>query len=80
MSGEGMEWFINFQLDILKNYIQMMPKVYRKRNRNSIVVRDILMYRTSTAGHTSCIRKCIELGIDPDGYNFNEWRMKNEQY
>jgi hypothetical protein len=68
--GCEIDWFIKFQLDILRNYIDMMPKTYRKRNRNSVVVRDILMYRKNTAGQTSCIKKCIELGIDPDGYDF----------
>ena len=68
--SEGMEWFYELQIDILHNFIEMMPKVYRKRNCNWIVVRDILLYRTTTSGKTSCIKKCLELGIDPFGYTF----------
>jgi len=56
------------ELNILKNFLSMMPKVYRERNTNWIVVRDILLDGTSTAGRTSCIAKCRELGIDPCGH------------
>jgi hypothetical protein len=55
------------ELRILNNFINCMPKVYRQRSTNTVVVRDILMNGTSTAGKGSCIKKCIELGIDPDG-------------
>lgn len=58
---------LEYELRILKNFIDMMPKIYRKRNQNYVVVRDILMNRSSTAGKTSCIYKCVELGIDPYG-------------
>lgn len=54
---------------VLKNFICMMPKTYRQRNINWIIVRDILLANTSTSGSTSCRNKCIELGIDPDGYS-----------
>jgi hypothetical protein len=56
------------ELRILCNFIRKMPKVYRNRNHNWVAVRDILMSGTSTAGMTSCIEKCRELGIDPYGY------------
>lgn len=56
------------ELRILRNFINCMPNTYRKRNCNWVVVRDILMNGTSTAGRTSCIRKCVELDIDPYGY------------
>lgn len=56
------------ELIILKNFIDIMPKAYRKRTQNWVVVRDILLNRTSTAGQTSCIKKCRELVIDPYGY------------
>lgn len=56
------------ELRILRNFIRMMPKTYRKRTMNRTVVRDILMAGTSTMGSNSCVGKCIELNIDPDGY------------
>lgn len=52
----------------IKNYLKMMPKVYRKRNMNLVVVRDLLMNGTSTAGMTSCIEMCREIGVDPYVY------------
>lgn len=56
------------EIRILRNYISNMTKVYRQRNRNWVVVKDILMQGTSTAGRTSSIAKCIELGINPDAH------------
>lgn len=56
------------ELDIIENFIHAMPKTYRARNHNHVVVRDILLRKTSTAGMTSCVMKCYELGIDPYGY------------
>ena len=53
------------ELRILENFIYNMPKVYRARNANWCIVRDILLNGTSTAGSTSCRQKCIDLGIDP---------------
>ena len=55
----------NTELRILHNYISNMSKAYRQRNDNASVVHDILLSGTSTAGRTSCIAKCRELGIDP---------------
>jgi len=55
-------------LRIIRNFLEHMPKVYRLRNSNWVVVRDILMNGTSTSGCTSCCEKCRELGIDPYGY------------
>lgn len=57
-----------YEKNILKNFINCMTKAYRLRTPNQAVVRDILLNGTSTAGQTSCIRRCIELNIDPDGY------------
>ena len=59
------------ELRILENFIDCMPNAYRKRNRNQAVVRDILLAGTSTMGSTSCYKKCLELGIDPDGYSID---------
>ena len=53
------------ELRIVRNFLDMMTKAYRARNPNYVVVRDILMHRTSIAGMASCINKCRELGIDP---------------
>lgn len=59
------------ELRILRNFLDHMTKVYRQRHSNWVVVRDILMNGTSTAGRTSCITKCIELGIDPYGHTLD---------
>lgn len=59
-------------LRILNNFIDMMPKIYRKRNDNINVVRDIILRRTFTAGQTSCIELCRALGIDPFGHDFRQ--------
>ena len=56
----------NDELRIVKNFLDNMPKTYRRRNANWSVVQDILMQGTRTAGHTSCCEKCRELGIAPD--------------
>jgi hypothetical protein len=56
------------EMNIIKNFLRMMPKVYRERHTNWVVVRDILLSGTSTAGRTSCIEKCLQLGIDPCGH------------
>jgi hypothetical protein len=56
------------ELNILRNFIQKMSKVYRHCNQNWVIVRDLLMSGTNTGGMTSCIEKCRELGIDPYGY------------
>lgn len=60
---------VELEIRLLKNYLSNMPKVYRFRNQNWVVVRDLLMTGTSHAGQTSCIMKCRELGIDPYGYD-----------
>lgn len=57
-----------FELRVLRNHISNMTKTYRSRKQNFEIVRDILMRGTSTAGMTSCIAKCRELGIDPYAY------------
>jgi len=56
------------ELRILRNFIKKMPKVYRERNHNWCVVRDILLTGTNHSGMTSSIAKCVEIGIDPYGY------------
>lgn len=60
------------ELRILDNFIRNMTKTYRNRHQNWVVVRDILMAGTPTAGSTSCIQKCIDIGINPDGYNLEK--------
>lgn len=56
------------EIQIVKNYIYHKPKVYRQKNMNWVVVRDILMSGTRNMGSTSCIEKCRELEIDPYAY------------
>lgn len=57
------------ELRILKNYISNMPKVYRKRNCNWVIVQELIMIGTSKAGMTSSIEECYRLGIDPYGHS-----------
>lgn len=70
----------NNELRILKNFLYCMPKIYARRNANYCIVRDILMQGTSTAGMTSCIAKCRELGIDPYGYNLEPEKDDGRTY
>lgn len=67
-----------YELRIIENFLDCMSKAYRKRTNNWRVVRDILMYRTSTAGSTSCIAKCRELDIDPWGYDLKPRKGEDE--
>jgi hypothetical protein len=60
------------EMRIVMNFIGCMTKAYRLRTPNWVVVRDILMNRTYTAGRTSCIAKSRELDIDPWGYDLNK--------
>ena len=60
------------ELRMLKNYISMMPKTYRKRNANYKIVMDLITNGTSYAGQTSAIEKCNAIGIDPWGYELKE--------
>lgn len=59
-------------LRILRNFLENMTKAYRKRSVNWVVVQDILMAGTTTAGSTSCIAKCRDIGIDPWGYTLEQ--------
>ena len=65
----------DMELRILKNHIELMPKVYRKRNQNWVIVKDLLQAMTSKGGRSSSISKCYELGLDPDDYQLEnkEW-------
>ena len=55
-------------LQLLRNFVGMMPKTYRKRNSNMTIVGDLLLNGTDHSGSTSCHSKCYELGIRPHGY------------
>ena len=57
-----------YELRIIRNFLSCMTKAYRRRTLNWVVVQDILMQGTSTAGATSCITKCREIGIEPYEY------------
>ena len=57
-----------------------MPKTYRKRTWNWVVVSDILLSGTRTAGRTSCCAKCIELGIDPMGYTLDQKESETKKH
>ena len=62
------ETILEMQYRLLRNFIDHMPKTYRKKTMNWVIVRDFLQWGTSKGGSTSSIAKCRELGIDPDGY------------
>lgn len=53
---------------ILRNFISSMPKVYRARNQNWVIVQTLITSGTNHAGHTSAIKECLRIGIDPDGF------------
>lgn len=59
---------IETELRLIKNFLDCMTKAYRNRTVNWVVVRDLIMSGTSTAGKTSCIVECQRIGIDPWGY------------
>ncbi|MEG1365685.1 MAG: hypothetical protein RSC96_00555 [Oscillospiraceae bacterium] len=61
------------ELRVLESFIRNMPKAYRKRTHNWVVVNDILL---PALGQTSCIDKCKELGIKPFGYTLE--RVKDD--
>lgn len=58
---------------VLLNFIDCMPKAYRKRTRNARVVMDIIQRGTGQAGMTSCCEVCRRIGCDPDAYSFPNW-------
>ena len=51
--------------NLIKNHISLMPKVYRKRYVNWVIVKD-LTYHGS--GYSMSI--CSALGVDPYGYKW----------
>lgn len=62
---------------LLRNFISHMPKTYRKRNCNWVIVQEFLQRGTLKAGSNSSREKCTELGIDPWGYTL-EREINNE--
>ena len=64
-----METIIEMQFRLLRNFISNMPKVYRKRHQNWVIVKEFLQLGTSKGGSTSSIEKCRLLNIDPYGYS-----------
>ena len=55
-------------LRVLQNHLDMSTRVYRKTTPNWVVVGDLILQGTSTAGCASCYEECRRIGIDPDGY------------
>lgn len=60
------------ELRVIRNYLHMMSKAYRERNTNWVIVRDIIMWGTCTAGCTSCMEECVRLGVDPYGFGMED--------
>lgn len=66
-----METTLDLEYRLLRNFISHMPKVYRKRNCNWVIVQEFLQRGTSKAGSNSSIEKCASLGLDPFGYTLD---------
>ena len=50
---------------LIKNHIDLMPKVYRKRHINWVIVKDLTH---NGSGYSESI--CRALGVDPYGYKW----------
>ena len=57
--------------NLIKNHINLMPKVYRNRYFNCVVVRDLTH---NGMGYSESI--CQALGVDPYG---KKWEEKNNE-
>lgn len=66
---------LELEYRLLRNFINHMPKTYRKRNCNWVIVKEFLQRGTAFAGSTSSRKKCIFLGIDPDGYTLEREKL-----
>lgn len=77
-----METIEELEYRLLRNFIEHMPKVYRKRNANCVIVQEFLQAGTSKAGRTSSIEKCASMGLDPWGYTLEIqqfWKDKSKE-
>lgn len=77
-----METTLDLEYRLLRNFISHMPKVYRKRNANWVIVQEFLQRGTSKAGSNSSIEKCAMLGLDPWGYTLEVqqfWKDKSKE-
>lgn len=63
---------MQFEKRMIRNAMNYMSKAHIKRTQNWVIVQRILMQGTSTAGMTSSVTKCRELGFDPYGYGMLE--------
>lgn len=61
MTNEEKELFFN----LVKRHLELMPKVYRKRNCNWVVVKHLTWHG---CGYSHLI--CEYLGVDPTGYKW----------
>lgn len=59
-----------YLLGVLKNIEREMPKAWRKRTRNYVIVKDFLLSHTSKGGRTSAYEMCEYLGVDADAFKF----------
>ena len=57
--------------ELIKNHIDLMPKVHRKHYVNWVIVQNLTKHGS---GYSSSI--CKALGVDPYGYKWEE--LKNE--
>lgn len=67
-----METTQELEYRLLRNFIRHMPKTYRKRNCNWVIVQEFLQRGTTRAGRNSSIEKCVEIGIDPWGHTLDK--------
>ena len=56
--------------ELVKRHLELMPKVYRKRHSNWVVVQRLTYHGSTYSGLI-----CEYLGVNPSGY---EWRIENE--
>lgn len=59
-----------YQLMLMQEIEQTIPKTVRKRTYNWELVQNYLLGFTSKGGSTSCCIHCRWLGVNPDGYSF----------
>ena len=57
-----------FIFNLIKRHIELIPKVYRKRNCNWSIVSDLTFY-----GRCYSVSVCSALVVDPNGY---EWEVE----
>ena len=58
--------------NLIKGHIELMPKVYRKRNSNWSIVSDLTFY-----GRGYSVSVCSALGVEPNSYEWKKEDLEN---